>query len=440
MAKSKPDKERSKRQQALEEFEAAKAEAQSKRDKHKLREVRKKARADGRYASDLRERMREDLRRVYEDPRNPYRRFAASRDRYRDLGHYPEPLVADLFGTHAEFLRSAGLKDSRTTNKARRAIANVEAERRISEYAKTNLTRHYGKWSKRRKDQRQQGKPLRVVGFSDLHSLYLDPFAWEVAKSVLKDVQPDLVVLNGDVVDFPKLGRYTQMPGVSNFNVWDEIVFTRNQIFKPIREIVGDGVPITWHIGNHDQRLIRYIADGAPALHDIPFLDFDKLFAVEEYGIELVFGGHFLAPSQKDRDNNIRKTYKVYYDTLAATHGHPDGGRADGANAADRLLRRFGYSGFSGHTHKPMIYTMPTEINPHANWTCLGMMSSHAVAQNYNHDPTQYTMGFGVFEVLPASKIVSPNLALIFPDNAFFGGSHFTPTKKAIRRRESMYS
>ena len=60
-----------------------------------------------------------DLLRVFNDPHNPYRGFAASRARYRELGHYPEILVTDLFGPHAEFQRRAGLRDSRGTSKVK---------------------------------------------------------------------------------------------------------------------------------------------------------------------------------------------------------------------------------------------------------------------------------------------------------------------------------
>ncbi len=397
------------------------------------REANKKLRQEYRSSRVKREKARDlliaDLLRVYNHPANPYAGWAASRKRYRELGHFPEIMVTDLFGTHAEFERAAGLRQKRGTSKVTLLTSRLHTEKEIREYAEETVMGSVGRWESAY--TKKDGVRHVVVG-SDFHGQMADPFAMRVWFAALKIVKPDLVVFNGDVVDFPTVGRFSQIPGAGALSLQDEIDFVKQEIFAPTRAIVGDATPMTYHIGNHEHRLVRYLADTAPELADLRCLRWDTLFGIDDHKIEMVFGGNWLAPRQRDRIENVGKTFKVYYDTLVVSHG-----RSIATNAMAEELKRFGLSGTSGHTHRPGVWTAPTLANPGLSWTSTGMMAGYAVGKDYVDGPSGWTMGFAVFTVDPGCGLVVPQPVMIYEDFATFAGHVWRPNEleRATRRR-----
>lgn len=417
------------RAEVLEKFEAACSEAIDKRQAN--RKLREQYKSDRTLEATMRKHLVDDLLRVYNHPHNPFKGSSASRERYRKLGWYPEVCVVDLFGNHQEFLRAAGLMDSRTTTKVRNVTARVATERKIQLYAEQHVLPHRGKHD--REYKRQRGVIAAVV-LSDIHSKFRDPFAWQVALDVCEMLQPELIVLNGDIVDFPKVGRYTHMPGATNLGLQEEIDFTREEIFGELRRRHPKAL-MTWHIGNHEHRLVRYLADVAPALADLRCLQFDSLFGVDEYGIEMVFGGHFMAPKQKHRKNDVqRKTFKVYFDAWAVTHG-----KNIGATPALAEIRRFGISGTSGHTHRPQMMVQPTAVCPTATWMSTGMMASFSVGQHYVDGPSSWIMGFGVAMIDTERREVIQQPVLVHEHFAAYQGRTWRPTKAALEQRSKLW-
>lgn len=416
------------RQKALERYNRAAEKAAESRDSN--RGLRDSYRADSSLRASMERKLIADLIRVFNDPDNPYAGWAASRKRYRELGRYPEIMVADLFGTHAEFERAAGLRDKRGTSKTSLVTATLHTEKEIRRYAEAHVLRHVGKHDLKLRDR--HGEKLVMVA-SDLHSQFLDPFAWAVFVDTAKRYQPDVVIINGDAVDFPKVGRFVQMPGAGALSIQSEIDFVRQEVFARLRKACPNAV-ITYHVGNHEQRLIRYLADTAPGLADLRCLQFDQLFGIEEFDIAMVFGGNFLAPRQKDRDENIRKTYKVYFDCFAVSHGH-----SISKTAAEEELKRFGMSGTSGHTHRPQLVTVPTLACPTASWTSTGMMAGFAVGKDYVDGPSAWTMGFGLFVVVPSKELVIPQNVLVHENHAHLGGVSWEPTREALAIRRAMW-
>lgn len=377
-------------------------------------------------AEKLRAEMIADLLRVFEHPLNPYAGWAASRDRYRHLGHFPAVLVADLFGTHQEFQRAAGLIDSRGTSRHRLGIAHAHTEQRIAAYAKEHVLRWQGKYDRALRDRR--GEKVVVVG-SDLHSQFLDPFAWEVFIGVVRMVSPDVVVLNGDVVDFYVVSRHLKLPGEGHLTLQQEIDLTREKILRRVRESAPEAT-IVWHIGNHEYRLVRYLADTAPELASLDCLSFDKLFGVQEYEIEMQFGGSFLAPKASRQRKEVETNWRIYWDSYAVTHG-----TYTGEFPAARQLGRYGMSGTSGHVHTPQLYFDSTLRTPNVSWMSTGMLASYMVGKEYVPEPQRWTMGLGVATVLPARGIVVQQPVTIHDGYATFSGHVWQETPAAREAR-----
>lgn len=418
-----------------EKFEQLCVEATDKRSQNS--ELRQACKDNRTLAATLRQKLIEDLKRVFNHPCNPYRGWAASRARYRQLGWYPEILVIDAFGNHQEFQRAADLRDSRGTTKVKNLTARLATEQKIREYAEAHVLNHVGKFGNRL--QNMKGLKQMIV-LSDLHSYHLDPFAWQMAQDILEEVQPDVITFNGDVVDFPKVGRYTDMPGATNLNLQREIDFARKEIFARARKLCPDAV-MTWHIGNHEQRLIRYMADCSPLLAELklpdgsPCISFERLFGVEEFGLEMVFGGTFMSPRQKDRKDDVKKkTWKIYYDSYAVTHG-----KSTARHPAAEEARRFGISGTSGHTHRPNLISHPTAVCPTATWMSTGMLAGFSVGQHFVDGPSAWLMGFGYAVIDPSSRSVIQTPIIIHEDFATFAGRVWRPTQAAIQKRATMW-
>lgn len=374
-----------------------------------------------------------DIQRVFVHPDNPFKGFAASRARYRQLGHFGEVHVFDHFGTHEEFLRAAGLRDTRGTSTHKLAVARASTEQKVAQYANRHVLRWQGKFDRKLRERAGRGGEKIMVVLSDLHSHFLDPFAWSVACDVMKMIQPDVVCLNGDVTEFSAVSRHMRMPGSGSLSLQSEIDFTRTKILKVVRELCPDAV-ITWHIGNHEYRLVRYLADTAPELASLECLAFDKLFGIEEFGIEMVFGGNFLAPKIKRQKKEVQDNWKVYYDCYAVTHG-----TSCSVVPAHDQMKRYGMSGTSGHVHRPSHVFVPTLSCPTANWMSTGMMAGFAVGKDYVPEPSAWTMGFGVATICPERKVVIQVPVVMQAGFASFAGRVWRETPAAQEERLRLY-
>jgi hypothetical protein len=417
------------REQMLARFEEACRKADLKQEENRAK--RDQYRKDDKLKAKMRAALIKDLLRVYDHPDNPYSGWAASRKRYRELGWYPEIIVTDLFGTHTEFERAAGLRDKRGTSKVKLAIARLHTEKEIERYAEETIMPHVNKWNKAYRD-RTGIKTVATI--SDAHGPYIDPLVKRAWLDTLKILKPDGIIFDGDIVDFPEVSRHTKMPGDGSLVIQEELDFVREEIFRPSIQ----ASPKSWrtyHIGNHEQRLVRYIADTAPALASLRCLRWDRLLELDELKIELVFGGSWLAPRQKDRTENIKRTFKVYYDCFAVTHG-----KSCAKNAMEEELKRYQFSGASGHTHRPGLWTMPTLRNPNLSWTSLAMAAGYSVGKNYVEGPGAWTMGFGFHVIDPGAGIVIPMPVFGYEDMIAVGmtGKVYRPTpeEKEIRRQQ----
>lgn len=410
----------------LARFEAACQEAELTREARKA--LRQQYRQDAALAETLRTEIVSDLRRVFEHPDNPFAGFAASRKRYRQLGHFPEVMVEDFFGNHEEFLRAAGLGDKRNTSRCRNRAARLHTHQQVADYAQHELSRYAHLY--RKEHDRDH---LEVIVGSDFHSAFVDPFALDVFIEVIEIVQPDIVVLNGDVFDFPQISRHRKLPGHFHLNLQDEIDFGREKIMRRVREAAPDA-EILFVIGNHEYRLVNYLADTAPEMASLRTLKFGELFGLDELEIGLVCRQSFLAPNAAAKKRDLLENWHVIGDSLVVTHGV-----SCAKFAADEQLKRYQKSGTSGHTHRPQVITANSLGTGALSWTSTPMMASFAVGRDYVSEPSAWNMGFGVFSILPSKGLVSPQLVLVHEDFASFAGQTWKPTKKTVQARRKLW-
>lgn len=349
-----------------------------------------------------------DVLRVANDEDNPYE-GTCSRARYKQFGHYGEEQVFDLFGNHSELQRSAGLRDFRATTSFRNKRARIKTEERIQEYFKSEIMPYVGKY-----ERKSRGKTKHMVVGSDFHSEHTDRFALSVFLDVIERTQPDYVVLNGDVFDFPAVSKWSSPPN-KLLVLQDEIDWVRENILEPVRKAAPDA-DITLVIGNHEFRLCRFLADCAPALASLRSLSFNSLFGLDELEINLVHNNALLAPSAKAQKKSYEESWRIYDDCFVVTHG-----TAAGLTAGAKELAKWQMSGTSGHVHRPSFTTMPTIPNPYACWQITGMMAKAGVhGKEFVQGANSWTTGFGFVTI--DSGIVLQNQVLIKNGIAEFGG------------------
>ncbi len=170
----------------------------------------------------------------------------------------------------------------------------------------------------------------RLAFLSDIHfGECQDLRAYGFAVKILEEIQPDSIVLAGDIFDHGAVGKYRKNPE-KTVCLQDEI----NTGIKQLEKLV-DACPTTYismFTGNHESRLPHYLLDISKALYGLECFNPRKLYGLDDLGIEY-----------------IEKTpYKVGHLYLA----HGDEFNTSGINPAAKALDDVNSSVAFGHVHK----------------------------------------------------------------------------------------
>jgi predicted phosphodiesterase len=194
-----------------------------------------------------------------------------------------------------------------------------------------------------RKDSKAGWK--RVLIASDLHGCYLDKRAYSVFLQVAASFEWDLCILNGDVLDFSQLSSHDKKIGgfqrefADEFTLEEEIAFTKEEIFKPLRKAL-DKSKILMRLGNHETRYLSIAESNSQALVNLlktmkknKSLYLEDVLSLDKFGIDLSYNG------------------EDTFGSFTVIHGVKTSKGAAKAN-----LMTYG-SGTSGHTHRMNAYT-----------------------------------------------------------------------------------
>ena len=204
-----------------------------------------------------------------------------------------------------------------------------------------------------------------AVTISDIHIPYEDEQALAAACSFLKELQPNVVFVNGDVNDFQDISRFAGSPldfisdkDAANFknlivegqNGSSKFLKPRLQrefekifaFFKLLRELCPNA-RIVWIFGNHEYRLQRYVEENASALAGVrkpggkeEILSLMDITRVRELGVEVVYSG-------------LIESYTTYGGLLV---GHFYRVNAKSAYTARNLLQKKHQSLVQPHVHR----------------------------------------------------------------------------------------
>lgn len=192
-----------------------------------------------------------------------------------------------------------------------------------------------------------KGRQLTAAILSDIHFPFEDPEALRLAIEIIGAVTPDLVILNGDIVDFFGVSRYPTPPQ-RRVNFAKELESSRERLHGLLREYhTAQWIYIE---GNHEYRLRQYLYRKAQELADLEALSIPNLLALP---------GHvtYLAHVEEPQSREDFAAPQIRLGKLFILHG--DTVRTNGAtiNVARTVFLRLLKPVLIGHWHRVQSYT-----------------------------------------------------------------------------------
>lgn len=171
---------------------------------------------------------------------------------------------------------------------------------------------------------------LRILLLSDIHLPFHSEEALAVAIEHGKSKNPNLILLNGDLLDCYQFSSFERDP--RKRSVGAEMNAARS-FFAMIRSAFPTS-RIVWKLGNHEERYERWLMKYAPHLLDVPEFDYFSHLECAKHGVEIV------------KDKRI-----IHAGRLHILHGHEYRGFG-GVNPARWLYLRTKDNAICGHFHR----------------------------------------------------------------------------------------
>ena len=259
-----------------------------------------------------------------------------------------------------------------------------------------------------------------------------DPHALDIALQVIRDVQPDQVILNGDNLDFPSLGRFAQEAGLNG--TINDTLNHMHQFLATIRA-TSPASKIVYIAGNHELRLQKFLMGNAPELATLRQANGERVntvpFLLNLASLDVEYISGYPAGKYWLTDD-----LKVVHGNIAAKRG--------GATAA-KYLAEEDTSTIYGHIHR-REYGERTHGSRHsgryvvaASFGCLaditgGVPSYHSGVDERTDEPVRHiedwAHGLGYVEISKASgKFALQQIRIETFDNyeTKFGGKTYFP-------------
>lgn len=243
----------------------------------------------------------------------------------------------------------------------------------------------------------------RLVVLSDIQSPFHLPQCIALCIEYIKRFKPDLLVLNGDIVDFYTASDFNKV-GRGPARMAEEIKITQAEVLEPILAALPKGCQVVWTAGNHEFRLKRAIALHAPWLKDFPGLTIEEAFEMKKLGIRYV-------------DSNNANGIFWITPHLVAMHG-----TFTTMYAARKYCETIGKSVIYGHTHKEQ-YWRDTKALTGQSTIAIGAGCLCKDPDEFN-SLARYDRGFiagwydsqsGMFDI-GHRRIAGPNNTILFSD------------------------
>lgn len=214
---------------------------------------------------------------------------------------------------------------------------------------------------------------MRCLLLSDIHLPYHDHGALALAMAYAKDYKPTHIVLNGDILDAHEVSSHPKdRHNVITFQ--DEVNETR-QFLRVLRH-QHKAAEIYYTMGNHENRVERYLTQQAPELSSVTSLALDELLELQSLRIIFV-----------DSRNKVQLgPFEVFHGSVIRQHA---------GNSVRGHMQRRGGSVAMGHTHRMGVVARTDRNGVH--W---GVENGHLSEPDpsWAHDP-DWQQGFTQIDV-----------------------------------------
>lgn len=270
-----------------------------------------------------------------------------TRDQFCKL--IPQSQIVKNFGSFNNLKTFVGDRPTRTAFREMRAFERHKSVENLTDFNKEKFS-----WSDCFISKDDGTRFKNILAFCDMHDLRCDPFYYRMAIQAVKNGNPHIVVLNGDIIDLPEFSKYNTK--LSEFRVRDRIKWLHT-FLEDIRNAAPD-CDIVYVEGNHEYRLIHHILERTPALEElIDLCDFNirKLLGLDKYRVRYYSRADIGTFTDADIRNELKKNHFIAWDNVVFYH-YPEG------------RTRFGMPGVSGHHHKFQVWPMHNYTYGAFNW------------------------------------------------------------------------
>ncbi len=232
--------------------------------------------------------------------------------------------------------------------------------------------------------------PLRALILSDIHIPYYDKQATICALKYGQHLNADTILLNGDIADFFSISFWQNDPRLRDFP--GEIKAVK-EFLTSVREIFPKA-QIVYKLGNHEERMLRYMQVKAPELLGLPEFEIESVLGLKDNNVQLV------------KDNR-----PVKFGRLNIIHGHEYRfAISNPVNPARGLFLRGKVHAVCGHFHQSSQHSERSlEQQVLATWStgCLSdLHPEYRPINNWNH-------GFMVADVDKQGAFEVGNLRIV---------------------------
>lgn len=259
-----------------------------------------------------------------------------TRNFFRNHSKISEATWNRYFGTFHEFKRQAGIILSRHAHRLERDIAKHASVDTLRDM-QIEKTDYAGKY---KRDIGGRFKTALIA--SDIHDVECDPFYCRLFLSAVARIQPEAIILGGDIFDLPEFSKYTQDP--REWNPIERIKWV-HAFLEAIREAAPDA-EIIFIEGNHEFRLLRHLSEQTPAmvtiLSDLHGMTISSLLGLDKYEINYIAPADLTAWTEANIKKELRRNWHIVWDSFIVHH-FPQG-------------RNMGYPGVNGHHHKHIVW------------------------------------------------------------------------------------
>jgi predicted phosphodiesterase len=272
------------------------------------------------------------------------------RDDFRKI--VPESEYLKHFADFDDLKVKAGLAPTRTAKKEFRAFKLHKSVESLKDYNKEKFG-----WKEIWKRPSNRRFQFILCG-SDMHDLYCDPFYRRMFIEAAKKYQPQIIVLNGDILDMPEFSKYNKR--VSDLKPRERLLWL-SHFLSDLRNASPDS-EINYVEGNHEYRLIHHILEKTPSMEeliDICGLNIRNLLQLDNFEVNYYSRADIGTFTESDIRNELKKNYYMFRDLVVFYH-YPEG------------RTKFGMPGVSGHHHKYQVWPMRNITYGTYNWVQMG--------------------------------------------------------------------